>query len=102
MQLMISVVAGLMLGVAMFHLLPHAVVHLQSIDEAVGWTMGGLLSMFFLIRCFHFHSHSLDDEHQHGEHQGRQLTKQQPEHEQHGCQHDRLVCNRCALRLRHA
>ena len=59
MQLMISVVAGLMLGVAMFHLLPHAVVHLESIDEAVGWSMGGLLSMFFLIRCFHFHSHAL-------------------------------------------
>jgi zinc and cadmium transporter len=69
MQLMISVVAGLMLGVAMFHLLPHAVVHLESIDEAVGWAMGGLLSMFFLIRCFHFHSHSLEDDHQHDEHE---------------------------------
>jgi zinc and cadmium transporter len=57
MQLMMSFVAGLMLGVALLHLLPHAHAELQSLDVAVGWTLAGLLVMFFLIRIFQFHQH---------------------------------------------
>lgn len=57
MQLMMSFVAGLMLGVGVLHLLPHAVGELQSVDLAVGWMLFGLLLMFFLIRIFHFHHH---------------------------------------------
>ena len=57
MQMIVSFVAGLMLGVGLFHLLPHAVVQTESIDQAVWWTMVGLLAMFFLIRTFHFHQH---------------------------------------------
>lgn len=56
-QLMISFVASLMLGVAMFHLLPHAVVETQSVDRAVWWAMVGLVVTFFLIRVFHHHHH---------------------------------------------
>ncbi len=56
-HLLMSFVAGLMLGVAVFHMLPHAAVKLDSIDTAVNWLMGGLLGMFFLIRAFHFHQH---------------------------------------------
>lgn len=62
-HLLMSLVAGLMLGVAVFHLLPHAAEKLQSqsdptgIDSAVLWLMVGLLGMFFLIRAFHFHQH---------------------------------------------
>lgn len=57
MQLMLSLVGGLMLGIGLFHMLPHAALHLD-IDRAVWWTMAGLLTMFLLIRTFHFHQHS--------------------------------------------
>ncbi len=50
-----------MLGVALYHLLPHAAEHLGSLDLAIGWMMAGLLAMFFLIRGFHAHSHDVGD-----------------------------------------
>jgi zinc and cadmium transporter len=56
-HLLMSLVAGLMLGVGVFHMLPHAAIELKSIDIAVRWLMGGLLGMFFLMRAFHFHQH---------------------------------------------
>ena len=60
-QLVISFVAGLMLGVSLFHMVPHAAARLGSLDTTMGWVVGGLLAMFFLIRAFHFHEH----EHEH-------------------------------------
>jgi zinc and cadmium transporter len=57
MQLLMSLVAGLMLGVSLFHLLPHAVVELDSVDTAVSWMMIGFIVMFVMIRAFHFHQH---------------------------------------------
>ncbi|HEX4132460.1 MAG TPA: ZIP family metal transporter [Pirellulales bacterium] len=57
MQMMISVVAGLMLGVALFFLLPHGAEYTGSLDTAILWMMLGLLVMFFLIRGFHAHHH---------------------------------------------
>lgn len=59
MQLMVSAVAGLMLGVAFLNLLPHAAVFLQSFDRALGWTITGLLTMFLMIRTFHTHQHGV-------------------------------------------
>jgi len=81
MQLMMSLVGGLMLGVALLHLLPHSVAEQGSVDRAVLWTLGGLLTMFLLIRVFHVHAHEHGDVsdatgHAHG-HQ-----------ESHGHQHD--------------
>ncbi len=61
-QLMMSLVAGLMLGVGMFHMLPHAVVHTGSVDRTMTWAVAGLLVMFLLIRAFQFHHHA-DPEH---------------------------------------
>ena len=58
MQVVISFVAGLMLGVALFHMLPHSAAYTASLDETVAWMVGGLLGMFFLIRAFHFHDHA--------------------------------------------
>jgi zinc and cadmium transporter len=57
-QLTLSLVSGVMLGVAWLHLLPHA---LDLVDRrlALGGCLGGLLLMFFLIRMFHFHQHDL-------------------------------------------
>ena len=44
MQLAMSFVGGLMLGVALLHLLPHALAASGSIDQVAGWTLGGLLA----------------------------------------------------------
>ncbi len=56
-QLLMSFIAGLMLGVSFFHLLPHAVEELHSVDSAVQWMAGGFAGMFLLLRAFHFHQH---------------------------------------------
>lgn len=67
-QLTMSLVAGLMLGVGLWHLLPHGVVEIQishqgnALDLALWWLMIGLVTMFFLIRAFHIHHHSTGDE----------------------------------------
>ncbi len=61
MQLMMSFVGGLMLGVALLHMLPHAFLETGSIDHAVGATVIGLLTMFCMIRILHVHQHSHDD-----------------------------------------
>lgn len=57
MQVVISFVGGLMLGIGVIHLLPHAVSELHAVDVAVRWMMLGMLVMFFLIRSFHVHHH---------------------------------------------
>ena len=54
-QMAISLVAGLMLGIALLHFLPDAAEQLQSLDRTVGWVLGGFVAMFFLQRFFHFH-----------------------------------------------
>lgn len=60
-QLAISLVAGLMLGIALLHFLPHAAEELHSLHRTVGWVLGGFLAMFFLQRFFHFHHHDLPE-----------------------------------------
>jgi zinc and cadmium transporter len=57
MQIMMSFIAGLMLGVSFFHLLPHAIEEMQSVDDAVLWMTGGFVAMLLLLRAFHFHQH---------------------------------------------
>src|SRR5438132_13194617 len=61
MQLVMSFVGGLMLGVALLHLLPHALAEQVSADRAAGWALGGLVTMFLLIRVFHVHAHEHGD-----------------------------------------
>ncbi|MFV0446148.1 MAG: ZIP family metal transporter [Planctomycetaceae bacterium] len=59
MQVIMSAVGGLMLGIALFHMLPHALTELGPMhaEFVTGWVMAGLLTMFFLLRAFHFHHH---------------------------------------------
>ena len=57
MQLMMSFVGGLMLGVAILHMLPHAFVQTDSLDYAAWSCMLGLLTMFLTIRVFNVHQH---------------------------------------------
>ena len=60
MQLAISLVAGVMLGVGLLHMLPHALLeapdHSQMIFACV---LGGFLAMFFIERFFCFHHHDV-------------------------------------------
>ncbi len=68
-QVMMSFVAGLMLGIAFYHLLPHAIFTLPEeggVDTAVWWLMIGLLFMFVLLRAFHFHNHGPQEDDHHG------------------------------------
>jgi zinc and cadmium transporter len=78
-QLAVSFVAGLMLGIALLHFLPDANENLHSLDRTVQWMLGGFLTMFFVQRFFHFHHHDLpegdpedccghDRDHDHAEH----------------------------------
>jgi len=65
MQVAISFVAGVILGIGLLHLLPHGVYELAQgrqhapIDVAVWWLLLGFLLMFFLERFFQFHHHDV-------------------------------------------
>lgn len=72
MQVVLSLVGGLMLGVGLLHMLPHSFVELGSLDVTLIWVLVGLLGMFLLIRTFHFHQHGpaqpdgeCDEDHDH-------------------------------------
>ena len=61
-QIAISFVAGLMLGLALLHFLPDAAEQLHSLDRTVGWALAGFLVMFFLQRFLHYHTHDVPEE----------------------------------------
>ena len=56
-QLAMSCVGGLMLGVALFGLIPHAAASFGRVEPALWGVAAGLLGMFFLLRFAPFHSH---------------------------------------------
>jgi len=62
MQVATSFVAGLMLGVGVLHLLPHAWHETRSVDMTAHWLLVGFLLMFFIQRFFHFHHHDVPEE----------------------------------------
>lgn len=62
MQIAISFVSGIVLGIGILHLLPHSFAELGSIDVTMLWVLGGFLFMFFLERFFHFHHHEAPGE----------------------------------------
>jgi zinc and cadmium transporter len=66
MQLVMSIVSGLMLGVAFYHLLPHSIAMNDghaAVDFSVWWLMLGLIAMLLMLRLFHFHEHDFSEEH---------------------------------------
>ena len=75
MQMAVSLVAGVMLGVGLLDMLPHALEQAgyENADAVALWTLGGLLTMFFLERFFCFHHHDVETEpdgtlHEHDDH----------------------------------
>jgi len=79
-QLAVSLVAGVMLGVGLLHLLPHALLEAPGqLDAVFVWVLVGFLAMFFIERFFCFHHHDVPstddaeaaaDKHHHAEAQG--------------------------------
>jgi len=64
-QMAVSMVSGLMLGLAMLHLLPHGAEELGSMSLACGWLMTGFLVMFLLQRFLPFHHHDVGENQPH-------------------------------------
>ncbi len=75
MQIALSFVSGVMLGVAFFHMLPHAIMEISEQHNASGHEMDhlainpvmlsaalGFLAMFFLERFASFHQHDVVEE----------------------------------------
>jgi len=58
-QLLMSGVGGLMIGIALLHLLPHGGEVLGSNSRAGVGSLIGLTVMFLVIRLFHTHDHSV-------------------------------------------
>lgn len=96
MQFVVSFVGGLMLGVGLLHLVPHAFVEVGSINQVVGWVLFGLLLMFFLIRTLHFHQH-----HSAEVDVDSSPTLNVPEHDRHH-DHDHGECQQHHLLASHA
>ncbi len=60
MQIAASLVAGVMLGVGILHLLPHALLEApDAMNTVFLWVLGGFLVMFFVERFFCFHHHDV-------------------------------------------
>ena len=72
MQVLLSLTGGVLLGVGMLHLLPHAWMQLdRNIEATMAWCLAGFFLMFVLERAFHGHSHHTADGgcgHDHGDH----------------------------------
>lgn len=58
-QMAVSFVAGLMLGLALVGLLPHAIEQLGSVHQTLLWLLGGFVVMFLLQRFLPFHHHDV-------------------------------------------
>ncbi len=81
-QLVMSLVAGFLLGVAMFHLLLHSLEDIPGPyagELAVGCAVLGIVMIIVLLRIFRFHHHEFDQEamepqdhhdHDHHDHHG--------------------------------
>ena len=85
-QLTLSFVSGVMLGVALLALLPHSIQLLGQPRIALITCLVGLLFMFFMIRMFHFHQHDLavDSEHDHTQ---KELCDHDQDHHHVHCDH---------------
>lgn len=71
-QVLLSFTGGVLLGVGLLHLLPHASMALDgNIESTMGWALIGFFAMFLLERAFHAHAHQAAEsacDHDHGGH----------------------------------
>jgi zinc and cadmium transporter len=60
-QIAVSFVAGLMLGLSLLGLLPHAAHALNSLAQGTAWLLAGFLVLFVLQRFLPFHHHDVPE-----------------------------------------
>ncbi len=68
MQMVMAFVAGLILGVSIYHLLPHSLVAISgagAVETVVAWMMAGVVLTLVLLYLFDFHEHDFSEEHGH-------------------------------------
>ena len=96
-QVATSFVAGLMLGVGILHLLPHALEQFHSAESTMAWLLGGFLAMFLVQRYLHFHHHDVPEDAP--ETRRKRVTAPIPEagHEEHN--HNLTLADRSARQL---
>ncbi len=88
-EMVVSFVAGTMLGVAMLHMLPHAMAASPPGPGATlsvfRWTIAGFLVMFLIERFFCFHHHEADEDPAalHHNNQGHQDCGHEHAHSEH-------------------
>ena len=62
-QIVMSLVAGFIMGIALFHLLPHSLERLaDAAATAATWIVFGMVAMVVLLRVFPFHQHDFSVE----------------------------------------
>ncbi len=64
-QMIMSLVAGFILGIAMFHLLPHSLERIpgdDAVEKAMTWMVLGIVVLVFFLHIFHFHQHNFSEE----------------------------------------
>ena len=61
MQVALSFISGMLLGVGLLHMLPHALAEGAPVTGVAMAFLGGFLLIFFLERFFCFHHHESDD-----------------------------------------
>ena len=64
-QVVMSLVAGFILGIALYHLLPHGLDRIpgpESAEKGMLWTVFGIVLMVALQRMFQFHQHDFSGE----------------------------------------
>jgi zinc and cadmium transporter len=98
-QVATSFVAGLMLGVGVLHLLPHAWHELLSIDHTAWWLLTGFVVMFFIERFFHFHHHDVPGEENEEDGVIDEHTHELHPHDHAHCDHPHSLADRSARRL---
>ena len=77
MQIVISFVAGFILGIGLFHLVPHAIESINephSVELAILWVVIGIVVVVILLRVFNFHHHEPGGEHPPHDHQINEKT----------------------------
>jgi zinc and cadmium transporter len=94
-QMAVSFVAGLMLGIALLHFLPDANEQLKSLDKTVDWMLGGFLAMFFVQRFFHFHHHDLPE----GDPEDCCGHEHEQDHAHHHAEHAHTLADKSAQQL---
>jgi len=81
-QVLLSFTGGVLLGVGLLHLLPHAAFELGGdIEATMGWALAGFFAMFLLERAFHAHAHHAAEsacDHDHGPDQHGHHAHSQP------------------------